>query len=712
MEDPIPFGPNHNSLPIPPLDNEHLLSAEFFPENYDSIDDSPFNVDFDFTFDDLSFADDLLLEPQNPNSGISDYNLENPDSGDSEVVIASLNPNSNPRVFDFSSPEANHEPISSEESNFDAKLRSLSPDSGSFKSNSNSGISQTSRGGDSGNNSDRDVSSSCFIDNDDKSQIKVDEVVGKSNNSDTANNNNPSLKKCVMSKRKKQHEHDELIEEGSGEARINKFRRSSMADNASVDGGSIDGDDKRKARLMRNRESAQLSRQRKKQYVEELEDKVRSMHSTITDLNGKISYIMAENASLRQQLAGGGVCAAPPPPPGMYPMAPMPYPWMGCPPYMVKQQGSHVPLVPIPRLKTQQPAPAHKVNKKSDKSSKKNEGKTKKVASVSFLGLLFCLLLFGGLVPLVNVKYGGFGNGFDDVQKGSVFMVDQQTGSSEGKFSTSHGRILQQSNSSVGFDPNGNSTEPMVASLYVPRNDKLVKIDGNLIIHSVLASEKAVASQTSEEVKSSEETSLAIHGSYPPYPIPGPGSNNWRHPHLDRNQNGRQRALGSGCSDDHNPAGSDGTLQQWFREGLAGPMLSSGMCTEVFQFDVSPAPGAIVPSASIANMTSQQRQNSTRPNKPRNRRILHEHALHKLNATEDHVPHEHNDGLQGNKSSSSMVVSVLVDPREVGDGDGEGVIRSKTMSRIFVVVLIDSVKYVTYSCMLPFVGSGNHLVTT
>lgn len=140
------------------------------------------------------------------------------------------------------------------------------------------------------------------------------------------------------------------------------------------------------------------------------------------------------------------------------------------------------------------------------------------------------------------------------------------------------------------------------------------------------------------------------------------------------------------------------------------------MCTEVFQFDVSPTPGAIVPAASMANISSEHRQNSTSPNKPRNRRILHEPAIplegHIFNASEEHVPHEQNGGLQGNKSSSSMVVSVLVDPREIGDGDGEGVIRSKTVSRIFVVVLIDSVKYVTYSCMLPFMGSGNHLVTT
>ena len=139
------------------------------------------------------------------------------------------------------------------------------------------------------------------------------------------------------------------------------------------------------------------------------------------------------------------------------------------------------------------------------------------------------------------------------------------------------------------------------------------------------------------------------------------------------------------------------------------------MCTEVFQFDVSPTPGAIVPASSIVDMTSERHQNSTHTSKSRNRRILHDHTIpldgHKLNSTEEHVSHGQNDGLRGNVSSRSMVVSVLIDPREAGD-DGERVIGSKTTSRIFVVVLIDSIKYVTYSCMLPFLGSGNHLMTT
>ena len=60
-----------------------------------------------------------------------------------------------------------------------------------------------------------------------------------------------------------------------------------------------------------------------------------------------------------------------------------------------------VTLVSIPKLKPQAIVPASTSRKKVEK--KKSEVKTKKVASVSFLGVLFFMLLFGGLVPLSKV---------------------------------------------------------------------------------------------------------------------------------------------------------------------------------------------------------------------------------------------------------------------------------------------------------------------
>ncbi|KAM3341193.1 hypothetical protein P3S68_028828 [Capsicum galapagoense] len=60
---------------------------------------------------------------------------------------------------------------------------------------------------------------------------------------------------------------------------------------------------------------------------------------------------------------------------------------------------------PISKSKPRAAAPAPKSSKKVEK--KKSEVKTKKVACISFLGVLFFMVLFGGLVPLLNVRYGG-----------------------------------------------------------------------------------------------------------------------------------------------------------------------------------------------------------------------------------------------------------------------------------------------------------------
>ncbi|KAL3533468.1 hypothetical protein ACH5RR_006989 [Cinchona calisaya] len=757
---------DYDGLPIHPLDaisfspditlpDSNTVNFDPFCQNddHDVVLDE-FDFDLDFTFDDFlpAEAEAPLLDPGQfdldcfllsgsdpnlaqipPDRSLRDFTMKSAEfpyvSAENDVLSEALISNSSSPEFcqvfgdqvigdrssgmnqnsgdqdvsgylNVPSPESN----GSKGSNDSRVLNCPSPESQGSGDNCRSNVSEDSN---------RSVSSFHNFGNISLKNGVVDPKI-KSEELNCNINNNSLLK------RKKESEESNKVE-----SRTNKYKKSNLnsiniEENSNSNNDVLTEEDgKIRARLMRNRESAQLSRQRKKHYVEELEDKVKNMHSTIQDLNAKITYFLAENAILRQQLGGAGVAPpsmAPPPPPGMYPHhPPMMYPWMPVPPYMVKPRGSQVPLVPIPRLKPQKAAPP-KGNRKAD--SKKSEGKTKKVASVSFLGLLFFILLFGGLVPMVNVRYGGVREAFSG---GSDYIVNRFYEKHHGRVLTANGSL---SDSDYGEKFGGgkdcvdnrnkqNGSEPLVASLYVPRNDKLVKIDGNLIIHSVLASEKAMASH--KNVEAGGETRLAVPGDLGPV-VPVSGV---RSPHLYRSPSERQRALGSASVGKENlkATPADGSLQQWFREGLAGPMLSSGMCTEVFQFDVSSAsgPGVIVPATSTRNVTVEQIRNSTRLNKGKNRRILGRlpvplpGSVH--NISEDVGRKSQKESFNGNNSLSPMVVSVLVDPREVGE-DVDGVMGAKSVSRIFVVVLIDSVKYVTYSCMLPFKGAVPHLVTT
>ncbi|KAM3404080.1 hypothetical protein ACQJBY_007273 [Aegilops geniculata] len=505
----------------------------------------------------------------------------------------------------------------------------------------------------------------------------------------------------------------------SGDGEVSPSASASRAAVDSDEGGAVgEGEDTRRAaRLIRNRESAQLSRQRKKRYVEELEEKVKSMNSVINDLNSKISFIVAENATLRQQLgSGGGNCA----PPAMYPPGAVPgmhFPWV--PGYAMRPHGSHVPLVPIPRLKPQQPVPATKAtkkpeNKKAAEGKSKSKTKTKKVASVSLLGLMLVMLVFGAFVPGFNHNFGlsggsdnamfrNFGQPHDRVvnvnnhgqaPKGGLNNSDM-TGVDSGMMIGTDGSADQK------HQPPLNSSETLPALLYVPRNGKHVKINGNLIIHSVLASEKAVAHGTSQDNRDQsgidhKETSTAIA----------------RHLSLPGNNMNPQ---------EKSPV--DGPLPQWFREGMAGPILNSGMCSEVFQFDVSAATnsGGIIPASPAVNSSSV---NATRKvptpatayyGKLKNRRIMYNEAIPLTGKTANNTG-PFNRTSESSKlpdkkpAASSVVVSVLADPREAGDGDSDPRMTPKSLSRIFVVVLLDGVRYVTYSCTLPFKSASPHLV--
>ncbi|KAG5555841.1 hypothetical protein RHGRI_006480 [Rhododendron griersonianum] len=78
--------------------------------------------------------------------------------------------------------------------------------------------------------------------------------------------------------------------------------------------------------------------------------------------------------------------------------------------------------------------------------------------------------------------------------------------------------------------------------------------------------------------------------------------------------------------------------------------------------------------------------------KGRNGRILHGVPIPLAAGSHNGTTKEHGDRNPGeedsfrvNNSRSSMVVSVLVDPREAGDGEGDGVMGPKSLSKIFVI---------------------------
>ncbi|KAI9121116.1 hypothetical protein K1719_008149 [Acacia pycnantha] len=701
-----------DNLPSQPMDSllfagddDDALFSEAFPSDFDlgldgdfeiDLDDLPFNVD-EFLFDDASDIPPSQLQINDDRHGVANCD----GSLTSDVARFSNSQSHPPPCLDNSSDQNLHASNEAKLSNFQSpesdscdRESSGGPVSSQGSANGGSGVSDATNSP-SPTRYDRDFTSQVIVDE----NLKLDEI-GKGSDLKRKMENNGV----------------------NAEARTTKHRRSSMpVENATrkpVASVINEDDEKKKARLLRNRESAQLSRQRKKQYVDELEEKVKSMHSTISDLSSKISFVMAENATLRQQLSAGGMCP-PPPAPGMYthpPMPTMPYSWVPYSPYVANPLGPKVPLVPIPRLKSQQPA----ASKSKTSERKKSEGKTKKVASVCFLGLLFFILLFGGLAPLVNVKFDGL---VDDTYGRSQYVSDRLYGQLGGKVWPVNGPMNRSegykgAGSSSEFVHLANTSQPLFASLYVPRNDKMVKIDGNLIINSVLASEKAMASQTSHIANDDRrETGLAISKYWDSaLAIPEVGINRGSHPYSYRSLPEQRKALPDGSAqilEDHlKLTTSDGKFQQLFLEGLAGPMLSSGMCTEVFQFDISSRQGAIVAASSAGNVSEENHQNATRVSKSRNRRILHRFPVggSSSNASEEQGGgNPLNDNLLGNKSKSSMVVSVLVDPKEAADFDG--MVAPKSLSRIFVVMLVDSIKYVTYSCVLPHASSHPHLVT-
>jgi hypothetical protein len=204
-----------------------------------------------------------------------------------------------------------------------------------------------------------------------------------------------------------------------------------------------------------------------------------------------------------------------------------------------------------------------KVAKKSDgkkaaDSKSRAKAKTKKVASVSLVGLMFVMLIFGAFVPGFNHSFGMRGRSdgamlrsFDQVHDRVVTVTNHGKMPKGGLNTSDMSGVDSGRTDDIAEQKHGpalNSSETLPALLYVPRNGKHVKINGNLIIHSVLASEKAVAHRTSKHESdhsgvNQKETSVSVahHLS-----LPGNSMN----------------------PQEKSPV--DGPLPQWFREGMAG----------------------------------------------------------------------------------------------------------------------------------------------
>jgi hypothetical protein len=111
--------------------------------------------------------------------------------------------------------------------------------------------------------------------------------------------------------------------------RVNDVGASSKRKTATPNNGK-ETDEERKLRLMRNRESAQNSRARKREYLRDLEKRARALEVQNGELQALVMHLTNENHALRislQQTTGGAQQAA-----MMYPVYPIPTPKLPLPP--------------------------------------------------------------------------------------------------------------------------------------------------------------------------------------------------------------------------------------------------------------------------------------------------------------------------------------------------------------------------------------------
>ena len=112
------------------------------------------------------------------------------------------------------------------------------------------------------------------------------------------------MSKCEEFSEHQDHSYDQdRLSGGENDGDVQRRREEKSHMNTFDVDGNGDTEEKKKARLQRNRESAHLSRQRKKAYVDELEQRNQMLQRTITELHSLVGRVTVENTALRKQLA-------------------------------------------------------------------------------------------------------------------------------------------------------------------------------------------------------------------------------------------------------------------------------------------------------------------------------------------------------------------------------------------------------------------------
>jgi len=137
-----------------------------------------------------------------------------------------------------------------------------------------------------------------------------------------------------------------------------------------------------------------------------------------------------------------------------------------------------------------------------------------------------------------------------------------------------HGRVLAVEgprdtvSDSIDPKPPQSTSEALPALLYLPKNGKHVKINGNLVIKSIVAGEKASLQMSGYDGKSprnqgKEETSLAIPGYVAPLEAGDV---------RESTSEMKNKLMALAPADGNMYREDDGLLPQWFSEAMSGKM--------------------------------------------------------------------------------------------------------------------------------------------